>query len=427
MSLVDERVPAPAAGLAVTALLASVLSASVLPGAPAHAAPARTAPRAAGVPIALPPPTGRHPIGTADLHLVAAHQDPWRPSEKRELMVTVTYPAQGGGERAPWLPPGVADVFDRIDPSLPPGAVDWAGARRHARTSAPVDRSRGGWPVVLFSHGFGTQREFGSVLADDLAAHGYVVVSVSHTHEAGAVEFPGGRVVTRSVGSDPAALRTALDARVADSRFVLDVLARLDRGENPDAERDPLPRGLAGSLDLSAVGMFGHSYGGFTAGETMYHDRRVDAGINLDGGMAAGDGNDPGKIVQHGVDGPFLLVGSDIVDPATGRVHEHSHLDTELDPTWNRFWANQRAWKRDLHFDGAAHNSFTDLQAVVPQLSHLLTPEQREQMIGDIDPRRSLRAQRDYVAAFFDLHLKHRDRHLFRHDNPRHPDTRFIT
>ncbi|MEV0677639.1 hypothetical protein AB0I60_14065 [Actinosynnema sp. NPDC050436] len=34
---------------------------------------------------------------------------------------------------------------------------------------------------------------------------------------------------------------------------------------------------------MSAVGVFGHSYGGFTAAETMYQDRRFDAGVNLDG------------------------------------------------------------------------------------------------------------------------------------------------
>ncbi|MEU6151718.1 lipase [Actinosynnema sp. NPDC047251] len=386
------------------------------------AAPAQ----AAGAKIRLPSLSGRYQVGTTDLHLVGSQQDPWRPEDKRELMVSVTYPAQRGGERAAWMSPAYAQRFGSAIPDLPAGAVDWAATRRHARVSPAVDRTRGGWPVVLFSHGFGSAKELTATLTDDLASHGYVVVSIAHTHEASMVEFPAGRFVTGSVGTDPASFKTALDVRVSDARFVLDELERVDRGGNPDAERDPLPRGLAGALDLSKVGMYGHSYGGFASGETMYHDRRIDAGLNLDGGMGVGGTGTPGEVTKHGLDRPFMLVGADLVDPSTGREVEHSHTETSFDPTWNQFWSNQRGWKRDLHFTGSAHSSFTDFQAVVPQLSRWYSPEKRAAAVGTIDAERSLRAQHDYFSAFFDLHLKGRDRRLFGGNSPCHPDTRFI-
>jgi hypothetical protein len=47
--------------------------------------------------------------------------------------------------------------------------------------------------------------------------------------------------------------------RAADTRFVLDELAVLNKGGNPDAEHVRLPKGLAGSLDLNRIGMFGWS------------------------------------------------------------------------------------------------------------------------------------------------------------------------
>jgi hypothetical protein len=43
---------------------------------------------------------------------------------------------------------------------------------------------------------------------------------------------------------------------------VLDQLTAIDHGANPDTEHAPLPRGLAGSLDLSRIGMYGRSIGG---------------------------------------------------------------------------------------------------------------------------------------------------------------------
>ena len=56
----------------------------------------------------------------------------------------------------------------------------------------------------------------------------------------------------------------------------------------------------------------------------------------------------------------------------------------------------------------------------------LLTPEKQRQLVGAIDTTRSLTAQHDYFAAYFDLHLKRRDTRLFRGDSPRYPDVRFI-
>ncbi|WP_327145370.1 alpha/beta hydrolase family protein [Nocardia sp. NBC_01327] len=377
--------------------------------------------------LMLPGLSGRYPVGTVDLHLVDARTDPWQASARRELMVTVTYPAQGGGELADWMSPRVASVFDQSVPDpafldMPAGVVDWSGTERPAVASAAVDGTQR-WPVVLFSHGLGMLRELGSVLTDDLASHGYIVVSLSHPHDSTAIEFPGGQVVTGSAESSVEFLRRTMGARIADTRFVLDELTRMDQGDNPDAEKRPLPTGLVGALDLSAVGMFGHSLGGCTTAESMYYDRRIAAGINFDGAMSPGD---VGESVQHGLDRPFLLVGSDFVYPATGDTLQHSHMSTDIDPSWREFWTNQRAWKRDLHFDGAAHNGFTDLQVVVPQLAQVLKRGAQQREIGRIDPGQSVSTQRAYVTAFFDLHLKHSDSHLFDGDNPAYPNTRFI-
>src|SRR5207248_3712023 len=113
-------------------------------------------------------------------------------------------------------------------------------------------------------------------LVEDLASHWYVVVAMDHTHDSDEVEFPGGRLEVGTLPPDTLEINTeAVAVREADTRFVLDELAVLEHGGNPDHEHVRLPRGLAGSLDLSRTGMFGWSIGGATAAATMRDDPRI--------------------------------------------------------------------------------------------------------------------------------------------------------
>ncbi|WP_189243254.1 alpha/beta hydrolase family protein [Planobispora rosea] len=421
-----------------TVRASALVAGLALAGGLTATAPAVAAEQRAG--LTAPPLTGRYDVGTTDLHLVdPSRPDPWKPERRRELMVTVAYPADrfAGGPRAPWLTPGMSTVVDQVLAGedylgLPAGSIDWASAKRRAETGVPVAHGAPK-PVVLFSPGFGGPRETYTAIVDDLASRGYVVVSLSHTYESVAVEFPDGRLeLAVPEDGSPGSGKKALDARVADSRFVLDRLKAITRGENPDAGKRPLPRGLGRSLDLSRVGAYGHSYGGFTAGETMVHDRRVDAGINLDGAMATAAGYPPGspyvpgEVTERGLDRPFLLMGAEGVDE-NGKPLEHTHRNPGFDRSWADFWARQRGWKRDLLLrGGSTHMAYSDLQVIVPQLGARVAPEKREAVIGTIDPRRSVAAQRDYIGAFFDLHLRGRDRHLFDGESPQHPDIDFI-
>ena len=415
--------------------------------ATAASAPTGTAspPQAPFTPT-LPKPTGPYAIGHTTLHLIDAdRRDPWMPNRERELMATVTYPARHA-ERYPrsrWFSGAVAESLEESlaapPTNLAPGSVDLARARAHSRANAPAARPPGrrarGWPVVVFSPGLGASREENTALIEDLASRGYVLVSIDHTYETAVVEFPDGRrarQVAEIQSSDPKLLnvifKRAIDARVADTRLVLDRLAELDRGRNPDAERRRPPRGLRGALDLRHVGMFGYSYGGYTAGESMVNDRRIDAGVNLDGTMAHGFGISedwpyaPGEVVTRGLDRPFMLFGN----------ARHNHVSTEElpvgDPSWREFWSNQRGWKLDITLRQSEHGSFSDLQIGGPQIARALDlpPGTFEPSIGTIDPDRSIATQRAYIAAFFDLHLRQRDDQLLEGPSQAYPEIEFV-
>jgi hypothetical protein len=147
--------------------------------------------------------------------------------------------------------------------------------------------------------------------------------------------------------------------------------------------------------------MSSHSLGGATAAAAMLEDQRITAGVNLDGSLV-------GPVVNVGLDRPFLLVGA----------QDHGR---DTDESWAKFWANQRGWRLNLQLTGSAHNSFTDFQVLVPQAVGVLNlqPDAVQQVIGTIDPARSVKNQRAYLTAFFDTHLRHRDSHLFDRPSPR--------
>jgi hypothetical protein len=378
----------------------------------------------------LPDPTGPYRVGTTELHLVdPGRRDPWLSERRRELMVSVWYPASASWSRttprAPYFQPRTADAFGAsadVQLGLHPGQVDWAGIRTHARTSPPVLGRPGGRPVVVFSPGAGAPRALGTVVVEELASRGFVVITVDHTHEA-PVEFPGGRVELPAEfdGSPTERNHVALPARVTDVRFVLDQLSVLAAGGNPDAGNRRLPGGLGEALDLARVGMFGHSAGGFAAAETMLVDRRIDAGIDMDGSMAYSfDDNDLGDVVEHGLDRPFMLMGAGLT---SGRPHTHRDA-----PEWRQFWAKSTGWKRDLYVAEGEHFTFADHQVLLPQIDavHDLPAELLAGRIGTVDPDRITASVRAYVVAFFDQHLRHRHRRLLDRPSPRHPDVTFI-
>ncbi|GGP88315.1 lipase [Streptomyces melanogenes] len=384
--------------------LAAITSSATLQPAFAAPAAARSATSTAGpVTVRLAGPTGPSPVGAVELHLIDHDRlDPWaEPEQPRELMVTVSYPADStlGRTELPWLPSGAERALKArfggvLDAVVLPAT--------HSADRAPARCGR--HPVILYSPGYSSDRTFNTLVVEDLASWGYVVVTVDHPYDSGEVEFPDGRVVLTRPAGDEDAIARAVAVRAADLRFVLDRLAVLGQGGNPDARRRPLPRGLSQTLDLSRVGVFGHSRGGAAAAAAVGEDPRVRAGINLDGAVY-------GPVVERGLDRPFLLVDTAV------------HDGLRQDPTWSALWPKLRGWHRCLRLADADHNSFTDLVAIGPQLGMPLPLQ-----LGTIPAERAVAAVRATVRTFFDAQLRGRPDtgHLLMGASPRHPEIQYI-
>ncbi|MFL1377420.1 MULTISPECIES: alpha/beta hydrolase family protein [unclassified Nocardiopsis] len=363
------------------------------------------------VALAPPAPTGPHTTGRTTLHLVdPGRGHPWVPAaEDRDVVVDVWYPAEGGGEPAPYVPASFAESMKREfeQYGIPRDAVDAAGARTASLLDADAADAR--LPVLLLSPGLGMSRFQFTALAEDLASRGFATVVMDHPYEALVVDLPDGRVLRTALPADDTEnRRLAAGVRLADARFVLDRLEGFAAGEDTaDDSGHPLPRGLAAALDMERVGMFGHSFGGVTAAETMLVDGRVDAGVNMDGSMAYHVGDrEWSDATLAGASRPFALMGAG-VSGDEGLPHRSDHS-----PDWRMFVEASSAPVLEVYMPDGEHTAFTDLQWIAPQLEDALAPSSAAWRnavrggLGTVDPEASIAAQRAHLTAFFDHHLR---------------------
>ncbi|GAA1688520.1 lipase [Kribbella yunnanensis] len=412
----------------------------------AHAVPVdpdgRTAPtgdaavRAKGDPnfhpvkFRLPEPSGRKSLGTTSLHLIDDKRpDPTMPSGKRELMISLWYPSTLMDDKplALYMPKRTATEVDdnwtgEYGLALPTGTFDFANTETHSRQNAPMQKMK--HPVLLFSPGYQYSRFVNTALAEDLASRGYVVVAMDHTHET-PTEFPGGRFlpgVPATQLPDPLFTRQYVETRVADARFVLDQLTQLAAGRNPAAEGTELPSGLGIGLDMRRVGMFGVGLGGYATADTMRADKRISTGLNLDGTLQDDRlKGPPAEVALKGLKQPLLLFGSDetqFVDP------KKDHFDL----SWATFWAVQKGGKLNLSLAGSKQKAFTDYQFVFDQVFREIYGDDpiitsvMTALVGKVEPEQSVRAQRRYIAAYFDTTLRRRPDQLLTQNSPEFPE-----
>lgn len=369
--------------------------------------------------VRLPAPGGPYPIGSTSFAL----SDPARseqfgpnPGGPRSIMVRAWYPApdQASGPVAPYalhraeLTGGILGLI-RLGP-LVGGQLDYV--RTHSILDAPVARPEGsGWPVLIFSHGYTGFSAQNTPQMEDLASRGYVIFSISHTHDAGGTVFPDGRVVGLDPGilamfGDVARLRdsvtAALDAlrsattpderqaafraftrhnsqRIeasvpvwsADTRFVLDYLEGLVPGA-PGGQ-------FAGALDLDRVGVFGMSFGGSNAGEVCRQDPRCKAGVNMDGQQFGA------LVLEDSLTVPFMILASSTALPlhraAFDRLRGPGYL---------------------IELRGSEHLGLTDTPLVAPHLLRWMG------LTGTMAPERLQALMTEYLGAFFDLYLRGR-------------------
>ncbi|MFD6970248.1 alpha/beta hydrolase family protein [Streptomyces sp. NPDC059949] len=365
-------------GAAVATALAGTLSTTTAQAGTRPAPPPAAA-------LVLPAPSGHHPVGRATVHLKDENRaDPWVPSEKRELMVSLWYPAvRPSGTPAPYMT-AEESVRYMASSGLDLPADLFAKVATHSTVDATPARVRGGLPLVVLSPGFGMPRATLTGLAEEFAARGYAVAGIGHNYEADGISFPDGRTTSclACVNRDYPKVGAV---RAEDISFVLDELT---------GARTAWKRGAP--IDPERVAVVGHSAGGFSTVPAMLRDPRVKAGVNMDGNFRFPN--------DTPLDRPLLMLG------------QPGHIPGGADPTWDETWTELTGWKRWLSVDDTGHLSFTDLAPLAKQVG---MPLQR------LDGDRADAITRTYLTAFVDTHLRGRHTPLLDRPTARFPEVRF--
>lgn len=335
------------------------------------------------VPVAtLPAPTGPFKVGTANYSLIDSSRDEifsGNDRQKRSLPIQVWYPAEAGSagsnlherenEVGVQYMQASSDFVELIKAPLPSVLASHLHLiRTHSLKDPPIANSKA-YPVIIFSHGLMGGRIQNTILCENLASHGFVVVGIDHTYDAAFSIFPTGKTVCSQlltgIQKGPTIQRNGFEVRIRDVRSVLDCLPKMNESK----------ANSVANLDLQNIGVLGHSFGGATSLAVLALDPRVKAAIDMDGTTVGVPAScKPVLIMQadHGDRDP--LVVTDFEKRQKGSIFRMRILNT-------------------------GHANFTDLPTLTPLHWTLL-------LSGSIEPSRCNTIINDFSLDFFKHYLK---------------------
>lgn len=274
--------------------------------------------------------------------------------------------------------------------------------------ASPLSNKENRYPVVIFNHGWGEHFAQNTILMEELASKGYVVFSIAHHYESKFSFYPDGKLISIDMNSN----RFKQIMQEQQKPGAMDLIIKMIGLEGTDEQRqilidqsNALPILLKESplywandisffldqlemininnqlfnkkLDLKRIGVIGMSMGGMATNEICISDSRVQAGINMDGGLT-------GSQLDKKIQTPFMFLNG------------------------KRYVGYGKLFTKNIVKDGysfsvrdADHYNFTDYSIYkIQNLSFLM---------GTIEGNRTILIMNDLVLAFFDKYLKQKE------------------
>jgi predicted dienelactone hydrolase len=318
---------------------------------------------------------GPFPVGVRSFAIVRGERRP---------QVELWYPADDSFAGAD-VDPARRDMFQMMPgvPVTPQAAVRDAAVRPGAR-----------WPLVVFSHGLGGHRRQSTFLCTHLASRGYVVAAPDHP---GTMFLDAIGVFTGAGKRDDsgARMRAWVESGIA--------VRPGDLSATIDALLGGAVAALAGRVDAGAIGLAGHSFGGWSALTATARDARVRAVVALaPAGGQGGYGHDPlPAAVELAWSRPvptlFVVAAADSILPLA--------MTREL-------YARTHSPKKLVVIDRADHMHFLDDAKKAHDLFRLMPAAfgplaGKVSLFADLVPAAPAReAVRGLCLAHFDAHLR---------------------
>jgi dienelactone hydrolase len=233
---------------------------------------------------------GRFPVGVRTIQGLDAVRD-------RRFPCEIWYPA-GAQHAGQDIAPGTQDIF----------AIPLRDAHRSQMAVRNATIQPGTYPLIIFSHSSGGNRQQSTFLCTHLSSHGYLVAALDHS------EVVAAELARSNSGTDQqkvARVEAWIANRVPDIRFLLDHLLN-DTALDSEAKLDP-----------TQIGIVGHSFGGWTALAATEVERRIRAVVALapGGSSQPKPGIIPAKLTfTWGRDVPtlYLVAENDVFLPLAG-------------------------------------------------------------------------------------------------------------
>jgi predicted dienelactone hydrolase len=344
-------------------------------------------------------PGGPYQVGTRTLVLVDnSRRELYSGIDgPRKFMVQLWYPADPGPDdrHAPWM--NDATIYGRAISKylgLPTFFLDHlALSQTPAWQDAPFKPTDGGYPLILFSHGWNGFAAQNTEQALELASHGYVVVALQHTYGAVVTAFPDGEIAYNNPSALPdgapeneynIAAHLLANQWAGDMSYTLDVL-----GNRAMDVRGP----FWGAFDFNRIGVYGHSTGGGAAIQFCGTDLRCKALLGMDPFMTPVSH----QVFESGLAQPAFFMFSqrwfDLTDSKNNRL-------------FKQFYSNLDPSTHVIYIQGTAHYDFSDLpllSPIAPQLG----------LKGPLNGKRVTEIVDDYLISFFEMTLKDQPTDLF--------------
>lgn len=338
--------------------------------------------------LEIPEPSGVYPVGSFTFELT----DPSRLEgygaypEKgalRRIKVQAWYPAESISEkdRMLWFPDGIAIPRALAqEMHLPFFALDHTmEIYSNAYYNSPMSTAMEMYPIIILSHGWKGFRNLHTDIAEMLASHGYVVFGIDHTYGSQMTVFKDGF----EAGLDHEALPDRDDSPAfieyanqlvytyaGDIKLVLDELDHFNQGTVSEIIR--------GHLDISNIGLLGHSTGGGAGVAVALEDERVNFLVGMDAWV------EPigSEKLKKGLTIPAFFLRS---EQWVGGIN-----DSFLVP-----FVSSSNQSQIVDIEGATHIDFT-MSAMFSNITGLIG------LTGDDDREASMRIQHDYILEFFE-------------------------
>ena len=340
----------------------------------------------------IPKPTGNKNIATYSIELIDSNRLEWftdSPNDLRKIMIQVWYPTnEYEGEKELYIDYGdirikaLADQFD-YNPSLFRKLINIK--TNSIKRAVPSNDSS--FPLIIFSHGLGGNRTQNTIIVEELASHGYVVIAIEHPYDANISIFDNGEIADYRSGINYQrrhsqkltpeefwAIRLPqLKTRASDVSFVIN---QIEIGEFPSQ--------LLKIIDSDNIGIFGHSFGGATSIYSSYVDDRIDACINLDGWMVVV----PDDIINNGIGKNFMYIGQEQWDEKLNYQKLEAFIKS-----------NPKSSK--ILIPGTTHYDFSDTP-------HMSKAAKLLKKSGQLNSSNLKNILNDLVVSFFNKNLKNK-------------------